>query len=421
MKILHVLDHSVPMHSGYSFRTLGILREQRARGWETCHLTSPKHTREGPAEEEAEGLVFHRTPMPPARGAGGWPLLREHALMRATEARLIDVVRKERPDILHAHSPALNAVPAVRVGRRFGLPVVYEIRAFWEDAAVSHGTARAGDWRYRLTRALESWAVRHATAVTTIAEGLRGDLLARGVPPGKVTVIPNAVDANAFRTSGRRDPGLEARLGLGGCVVLGFLGSFYGYEGLDGLLRALPDIARRRPEVRVLLVGGGPEDARLHALAADLGVADRVVFTGRVPHAEVQAYYDLVDVLVFPRARIRLTDLVTPLKPLEAMAMGKPVLASDVGGHRELIRDGATGWLFPPDDPAALAAAVDRVLADRDHWPAVLEAAHAYVEGERSWRAVVARYEGVYGPLVPPSRRRPKTAGPQPADVAAEA
>lgn len=418
MKILHVLDHSVPLHSGYSFRTLGILRHQRALGWQTCHLTSPKHVRDSLPREIVEGLEFHRTPPLPANGAGAKPVLRELMLMRALERRLAEVVAEEKPDILHAHSPALNAVPALRVGRRFGLPVVYEIRAFWEDAAASHGTAREGNWRYRLTRGLESWAVKRASAVTTIAHGLRDDLIARGVPRDKITVIPNAVDVAAFQAGGRRDPRLAQELGLGRAVVLGFLGSFYGYEGLDVLLRALPGLAVRRPEVRVLLVGGGPEEGRLKALADRLGVADRVIFTGRVPHDRVQAYYDLVDLLVFPRTSIRLTELVTPLKPLEAMAMGKPVLASDVGGHRELIRDGRTGWLFRPDDPQALADKVDEVLAARASWRAVLDRAHAYVSTERSWAAVAARYRGVYEPLVG-GRSDPAALPPEPAGAPA--
>lgn len=400
MKILHVLDHSVPLHSGYSFRTLGILRHQRQLGWQTCHLTSPKHVRDGGLREMAEGLEFHRTPPLPAGGAAAAPVLRELMLMRALEKRLMEVVAEEQPDILHAHSPALNAVPTLRVGRRLGLPVVYEIRAFWEDAAASHGTAREGNWRYRLTRALESWAVQRASAVTTIAHGLRDDLIARGVPREKITVIPNAVDVTAFQGGGTKEPRLVQELGLEGKVVLGFLGSFYGYEGLDVLLRAVPALAARRPEVRVLLVGGGPQEDRLKALARDLGIADRVVFTGRVPHDRVQGYYDLVDLLVFPRTSIRLTELVTPLKPLEAMAMGKPVLASDVGGHRELIRDGRTGWLFRPDDPVALAEKVDEVLAARASWRAVLDRAHAYVSTERSWAAVAARYRAVYEPLI---------------------
>lgn len=400
MKILHVLDHSVPLHSGYSFRTLGILRHQRALGWQTCHLTSPKHVRDSLPREMVEGLEFFRTPPLAASGMTALPLARELALMRALEKRLDEVVAEEKPDILHAHSPALNAVPALRVGRRHNLPVVYEIRAFWEDAAASHGTAREGNWRYRLTRALESWAVRRADAVTTIAHGLRDDLIQRGVAREKITVIPNAVDVTAFHGGGARDARLMQDLGLGrDAVVVGFLGSFYGYEGLDVLLRAVPALAARRPEVRVLLVGGGPEDARLKTLARDLGIADRVIFTGRVPHDRVQGYYDLVDLLVFPRTSIRLTELVTPLKPLEAMAMGKPVLASDVGGHRELIRDGRTGWLFRPDDPQALADKVDEVLAARASWRAVLDRAHAYVSTERSWAAVAARYRGVYEPL----------------------
>jgi PEP-CTERM/exosortase A-associated glycosyltransferase len=281
-----------------------------------------------------------------------------------------------------------------------GLPVVYEVRAFWEDAAVSHGTSASTGLRYKATRAMETFAMRRADAVTTICEGLRRDIVVRGIDRDKITVIPNAVNAAEFAGPKPPDPALQSHLGLAGKTVLGFFGSFYHYEGLHVLLRALPEIARRSPDVCVVLAGGGPEEAALKALAASLGVGERVKFAGRVPHGDIGRYYDLVDIFVFPRISIRLTELVTPLKPLEAMAQRRIVLASDVGGHRELIGDGETGFLFPADDPAALAAKVAAVLARRGDWPAVLDRARRFVETERSWAASAARYRDVYGRLL---------------------
>ena len=399
LRVLHVLDHSIPLHSGYTFRTRAILREQRRMGVETFHLTSPKHSAPSGMEEDVDGLHFYRTLWHPGP-LGAVPAVRELALMRATARRLDEVARIVRPDILHAHSPVLNALPALWVGRRLGIPVVYEVRAFWEDAAADHGTAREGGLRYRVTHAIETFAFRRADAVTTICEGLRSEIVARGIPQDKVTVIPNAVDIEKFTHGIEPDERLKLNLGLAGSVVLGFIGSFYAYEGLALLLEALPRILAVDPRVRILLVGGGPQEANLKNLAANHGIGDKVVFAGRVPHNEVQRYYDLVDVLVYPRLSMRLTELVTPLKPLEAMAQGRMLVASDVGGHRELIKDGRTGVLFKAGDAGALAAKVLALLADQPRWPRMRMAARSFVESERTWASSVGRYGQVYQRLV---------------------
>lgn len=398
LRVLHVLDHSIPLQSGYTFRTLSILREQRRMGWETFHLTSPKHTASSAPEEEVDGLHFFRTSWREGF-LGRVPVARELAQIRATAHRLETIARRVRPQILHAHSPALNGVAALRVGRRLRIPVVYEVRAFWEDAAVDHGTAREGDLRYRMTRALETHVLRGADAVTTICEGLKRDIVARGIPVERITVIPNAVNTTAFKFGGSPDAVLKRALQLEGATVIGFIGSFYAYEGLDLLLKALPPVLAQVPHARVLLVGGGPQEASLRNLAASLGIADKIVFTGRVPHQEVQRYYSLVDVFAYPRHSIRLTDLVTPLKPLEAMAQGQLVLASDVGGHRELIRDGETGILFRAGDAASLAHNIVKLLARREQWPALREQARHFVERERNWPGSVARYREPFGRL----------------------
>ncbi|MBN8496834.1 TIGR04063 family PEP-CTERM/XrtA system glycosyltransferase [Accumulibacter sp.] len=388
MRILHVLDHSLPLHSGYSFRTLAILREQRALGWQTVHLTTPKQGVATALRDEVDGWLFHRTPSPEGTG-----LL---AQMRLTAARLEDVIRDTQPDLIHAHSPVLNALPSLWVGRRRRLPVVYEMRASWEDAAVDHGTTVEGSLRYRVSRALESVALRAADQVTTICDGLRADIAVRGVRPERITVIRNAVDVSLFKFGAEPDADLRRSLGLEGATVVGFAGSFYGYEGLDLLIEAARQMLPRHPRLRLLLVGGGPQESNLKAQAAAAGMQDRVIFTGRVPHADVQRYYELIDVLAYPRLPIRLTELVTPLKPLEAMAQGRMLVASDVGGHRELIRHGETGFLFRAGDPAALAAAIEDILVRRSLWSQVRMQARRFVEVERTWAASVACYRDVY-------------------------
>lgn len=399
MRILHILDHSIPLHSGYTFRTLAILKEQRALGWETFHLTGSKQENCVALEEDFDGWHFYRTPV--AQGlVSKLPVLNQIAVIDGLTRRLDEVVKIVKPDILHAHSPVLNALPALRVGRRLGIPVVYEIRAFWEDAAVDHGTSREWGVRYRLTRYLESYALRRVDAITTICEGLREDILGRGIAPERVTVIPNAVNIENFTVGQLPDLNLAKYLGLDGKLLLGFIGSFYAYEGLSVLLQALPKMLSRNPDIRVLLVGGGSQAKELKVLATQLGIEDKVVFTGRVPHEQVQRYYNLIDVLVYPRLKMRLTDLVTPLKPLEAMAQGRLVVASDVGGHLELIRDGETGILFKAGDPDALALKVLDLLSRPDSWRGLRAAARSFVETQRNWPVSVARYKTVYGSLL---------------------
>jgi PEP-CTERM/exosortase A-associated glycosyltransferase len=399
MRILHILDHSLPLQSGYVFRSMGILHEQRARGWETLQLTTPKHYANSAPRETIGEWEFHRTPRPNGL-ASKLPVLDQLSVITATAARLRELVQDFRPEILHAHSPVLNAMAAFEVAADLGLPVVYEVRSFWEDAALEHGTATAKGPRYHITRYLETRALRRADAITAISEGLRSDILGRNIPAEKVTLVPNAVSTDQFSPSRAVDEGLAARLGVAGMNVLGFAGSFYSYEGLDLLLEALPKVLAAKPETKVLLIGGGSEEARLKADSERLGLGGNVVFTGRVPHDEVQDYYQLIDVMVYPRKSGRLTELVTPLKPLEAMAQERIVLASDVGGHKELIEDGKTGYLFKAGDAEDLAQRLLNILDHREDWSRIRASGRAFIERERTWQSVVARYQDVYSSVL---------------------
>ena len=392
-RVLHVLDHSLPLHSGYTFRTRAIMRAQGSLGLEVRGITGLRHTAIGPASECVDGLLFHRTP----GGAGGPAGLKEYREITALADAICALAEYWRPDVLHAHSPALCGMAAAKAGKRLGIPVVYEIRAFWEDAAVGNGTGHEGSVKYRLTRALENRAVEAADAVVTICHGLRDDLIARGFPAGGIGVMPNGVDMETFGEAPPRDDALAQELGIKpGAPVIGFIGSFYDYEGLDDLIAAMPQLRRQHPHAHLLLVGGGPMDAAMRAQAATSPAAHAIHFTGRVPHDQVERYYSLCDVMAYPRKASRLTDLVTPLKPLEAMAQGRLVAASDVGGHRELIEDGRTGTLFAADDPVAIADALGHLFARRGDWDAMRDAARDHVRTRHDWSANARRYLGVY-------------------------
>ncbi|MDF1582292.1 MAG: glycosyltransferase, exosortase A system-associated [Methyloprofundus sp.] len=399
LKILHILDHSIPLHSGYTFRTRAILEQQKVLGWKTFHVTSAKHTVGEQAIEEVDGLSFYRSQQPTGLLAK-LPVFNQWAIVKSLTVRLDEIIPEIRPDILQAHSPALNGLAAIKAGKKYNIPVVYECRAFWEDAAVDHGTTQEGSLRYRITKALETYVFQQAQAITCICEGLRQDIIQRGIAENKITVIPNAVNIEKFTFGQEANPELKQQLDLQNKTVLGFIGSFYAYEGIPLILDALPEILKQQANVRLLLVGGGPQEQIIKEKVKQLQLESFVIFTGRVSHDQVQDYYNLVDIFVYPRLAMRLTELVTPLKPLEAMAQGRLVIASDVGGHKELIKDQENGVLFKANDADSLAACVLNLLANSQSWPAMRQAGRQYVEQERNWVKSVSNYQHVYLPLL---------------------
>jgi PEP-CTERM/exosortase A-associated glycosyltransferase len=396
LKVLHVLDHSLPVYSGYSFRTQSILRAQVNRGWRPVGLTAPATTRrlarDGSPEETIEGCRYYRT-----RPVLAGPSFVDTFCRRmvALDRRLRAVVSIERPDLLHVHSPAFNSLPALRLQRATGIPTVYEMRTLWEEAAVAHGTYRRGSWRYKFMRALEARACRQAREVAVISEGLKEDLVMRGISPGKITVAANGVDVDRFQAP-VPDREYSGAWTLDGKRVVAYIGSFSAYEGLDLLLEAMARLATHRSDVVLLLIGGGRADADLRAHVRRLRLEERVVMPGRIPHDRTPGVYALADILAYPRHAMRLTELVTPLKPLEAMAMARALVASDIGGHRELVQDGRTGLLFRAGDPSALTSALGSLLDDHDLRHALEREASLWVRQTRSWERTTAVYAEVY-------------------------
>ncbi|MFB3879852.1 MAG: glycosyltransferase family 4 protein [Armatimonadota bacterium] len=385
MAILHVVQFALPeVSSGYTIRTAAILKQQKALGMDPVVLTSPRQP--SGSESIQNGVACYRSgPEPRTRLV--W--LRDSARVRAV-ARRIEEIAKERGDLklLHAHSPVLCGMAALRAGRALGLPVVYEVRGLWEEAMPRHWSVR-----YRMARAMETRVCRRADGVVTISEGLKREFVGRGVREAKVHVVPNGVDAEQFRPMAA-DAQWRAERQLGDGPLVVYLGALRGYEGVDLAMEAMPRVRERFPRARLIVVGEGQAGPMLEARAREMG--DGVALLPPVAHAEVARWYAVADVVVYPRRSTRATQLVTPLKPLEAMAMGKAVVASDVGGLLELIRDGETGRLFPAESVSALAEAIIELLADEALRTRLGERASRWAREERDWRSIVPRYQEVY-------------------------
>ena len=401
MRILHVLDISIPTLAGYTSRSRYIVRNQRALGIHPIVLTSERQAYD-PSHpiEEYDHVRYYRTPPSPegslARRAQARPVARELVEINHLRRRIVEVADREEPDFIHGHSSILAGLPALFAARELGIPCVYEIRAFWEDAAVDMGRTRIGSPRYVATRGAETWLARQSDALIGICQGIKRELVSRGIADDDIHVIPNGVEVDRFVPT-ERDPAIVERFGFRGKTVVAYIGTFARFEGVPYLVRALVDLIQSgRDDIRGLIVGAGETYEDCRRIAADAGLSDKIVHPGKVPHDEVRGIYSVVDLLAYPRDRQRITELVTPLKPLEAMAMKKPVIGSDVGGLTELIQDGKTGLIHRAEDVADLADKI-RILADDSALRARIgEEGRRYVEQTRPWRRIIEGHFDVY-------------------------
>ncbi len=399
--ILHVLDHSWPIVSGYSVRSRNLITAQHRAGQSILALTSALHELDDPhsCDAEVDGVSYLRTPITGALGhlalRGHWPIAREMMSVRLLRRRILQLIETYPISLIYAHSPALCGLAALQAAHRKGLPFIYEIRAFWEDAAVDQGRTTVRSLRYRLTRGLESYVARRADAVSAIARPMLQDLRDRGLPPEKLFHVPNGVDADEFVPL-KRDEELARKLNPQNAVVFGFFGSLYRYEGIAWLISAVSQLQSRGQQIKLLIIGAGEEEATIREAVSRHAASEYVSVLPRVSHGEIKKYYSITDVMVFPRLRVRLTELVTPLKPLEAMSMEKPVLASDVGGHRELVQHQVSGLLFRSEDVAEFCQQATRLIASPELRRQLGKQGRELVRREWDWKMVAQRYQRIY-------------------------
>jgi PEP-CTERM/exosortase A-associated glycosyltransferase len=325
------------------------------------------------------------------------------ALRVAQNLRLVSMcaslARKYRPDIIHSHSPFTCGLSGDLVGAALGIPTIYETRASWEDSHLSRKRLSENSPTYWTMKNLETLSMKGAKLRIAISKALKADIVSRGFRPDQVEIVPNGVNLDKFMP-GPASEALKDRLGLHNRLVLGYIGSFFYYEGLDLLLKATARLRNRFDNLSVLLVGSGEAEADLKSRIKELGIEDRVVFVGRVSHAEVQEYYRLADILCLPRIKSRLTDIVTPLKPVEIMAMEKPLLASDVGGHLETVIEDVNGKLFRADDLDDLVDKLTGLIMNDQFRRDLGVKARVWVKQNLDWNILVEKYSAIYERLL---------------------
>lgn len=399
--VLYLLHNALPHHSGgYATRTHGLLTELGRAGWDVDGVTRLGYPYDMPKMADVPDL-------PPHEVVGevdyhhlltGRQIEKKNPMhdyvSRYVDA-LLPLARAERPAILHGASNHWNGLAAVTAGRILGIPSVYEVRGLWEVTRGSRDPEWARSDQYRYIARMEADAARGATKVLAITQALKDELVERGVDEDKIVLVPNGVDTERF-TPLPRDEELATQLGVAGKTVIGYVGTIVDYEGLDLLLEAARELKRSREDFHVLIIGDGAKLKELQASAAEQGLDDVVTFTGRVPHEEVERYYSIIDVTPFPRLPLPVCEMVSPLKPFEAMAMGKAVIASDVAALAEIVTPGMNGLLHEKGSAASLTEQMERLLDSSELRNRLGARARDWVVAERDWRQLAAAVAGVY-------------------------
>lgn len=411
-RVLNVLAFSLPYSSvGYATRSHGLAIGIQHAGWDIRPYTRPcfpfdlKPELEGqvlPEQDDIDGITYRRLFDFERRG------MNEMEYLQAAIACLTRVIEKEQPEVVHAASNYATALPAMIAARRLGVPFVYEMRGFWEVTRSSRDEAFENTPKYRFMQLFDGLVARHADHVITITTAMKEELLARGVSAGKISIAFNSVDPTRFAPRAP-NKALAEKLGLpDGVPVIGYVGSFVDYEGLDDLITATAGLKQAGRDFRLLLVGDGAAFEAIRAQVQSLALDDKVILTGRVPHEEVEDYYSLVDIAPFPRKPWRVCELVSPLKPFEAMALEKVVVVSSTRALKEIVDHEQTGLVFEKGNVESLRDVLDLLIRQPEKRLNLGKAAREWIVRERSWDAAGKVCSSCYSFVGKLSERRVK-------------
>jgi len=399
-RVLNVLAFSLPYSSvGYATRSHGLAIGIKNAGWDIRPYTRPcfpydlKPELEGqtlPEQDDIDGITYRRIFDFERQG------MNEVKYLQAAIICLARVIEKEQPEVVHAASNYVTALPALIAARRLGVPFVYEMRGFWEVTRSSRDEAFENTPKYRFMKQFDGLVARHADHVITITTAMKEQLLARGVPAGKVSIAFNSVDPARF-TPRAPNKALAERLGIPDAVpVIGYVGSFIDYEGLDDLITATAGLKQAGRDFRLLLVGDGAAFESLREQVHRLGLEDKTILTGRVPHEEVEDYYSLIDIAPFPRKPWKVCELVSPLKPFEAMALEKVVVVSSTRALMEIVDHERTGFVFEQGNVDSLRDVLDVLIRQPEKRLNIGKAAREWIVRERSWDVAGVTASNVY-------------------------
>lgn len=401
MKVLHILYQSHPNISGSSTRTKDILINQKKIGLDPLAISSPfqkgeqiqkgfeliyfiKHYRTYNGKEEEEVKEDSNSI---------WIKIKKFNRILSFKREIIKVVQKEKPEILHAHAMFFCAYPAIRIGKRMNIPVVYEVRSLWEERRKDSNPKNIiRQLEYWVLRRIETHCMKNVNHIVAINENLKQEIVKRGIPDSKVTVIGNAVDLEFIEEQKNKMCEITNK-----SLVFGYIGSISPIEGLNSLV----EIFKTTFVHNKLLIFGKGKESEMLFLKEQISMAANIEYCGQIERKEIYQAYEKIDVIVNPRIKLKITDTVTPLKPLEAMAFGKIVIASDVGGMKELLNDGETGFLYKADNKVDFERCLLKVLnLTSEVEQAIVDRARAHIKNHCVWLNNAEKYKLLYNKVI---------------------
>lgn len=379
-RVLYVPASCLPYHlSGYTTRTHAVIRALRDAGADVRVLTRPgypwdRNDRRCDADDAhtvVEGIEYRHVCYP----RNYWPVL-AYAFLAAKS--IIKRASDERVAVIHAASNHVNALPALLAARKLGIPFQYEMRGLWELTRVSRMREYEGSQAYRQGLHLEGLVARHADRLFVISEQLGNYAReAWSIPAERMALLPNCIDP---------DEVLPADPAQVGPNTIGYAGSLIVYEGLDTLLEATARLVQQGKAIQVRIAGEGEARRDLEELAQRLGLGQHVQFLGRMEPAKAKEMIARCALVCIPRKPFQVCEIVPPIKLVEALAMGKPVIIPDLPVFRDEMGPEPAGWFFKAGDAQDLARVIDGALAQPERLAELGQRARGYAVSQRSWR-----------------------------------
>ncbi len=399
VKVLHVLETSLPNLVGYSIRAKYIVENQKKYGMQPIVVTSPffKNEDSGMRKEIINGISYYRTNFiktPNEMRNKLQAYFTRYKMLQNYKKAVLKIAEDEKPDIIHAHSSYTNGYAANFAARIMKIPSIYELRSLWGESAVVEDGLRQNSLKHRLVWHFELQAMKKANRVIAISQGIKDEIVKRGIYSDKIDILPNGVDSGIFVPMDKA-PDVIEKYKLNNSSVIGYIGSIRKLEGLSYLIDAFRIIKEQNKKVKLIVVGDGPEKENLKSQTERLNLED-IIFTGKIFHENILGFYSVIDLFIFPRIDAKINRTVTPLKPLEAMAAGKVCLCSNVAGLTEFIKDDYNGVIFESEDAEDLADKVLNILADPERYDRIKANGLAWVRKERDWKVLIPRYNEIY-------------------------
>ncbi len=405
IKILHIIPKPTYLNSGSGIRSKNILNHQKTFAKPVAIVSPMFNPEDFPSKNPIviDGIKYYhylekRIFVKKLYDLRVTRVLTTFLNRREFPKYIYEIAKKEKPNIIHSTSPYTNGLPALSVAKIFNIPFVYEIRGLSDYIIESPAKANRNDIRITYRKRLENYILRAADSIITLSKASKEDICKRGIKADKIFIVPNGINRDFLDYTKSDISDLLNKYKItNNKIKIGFIGSLKAVEDVITILDAIYILKKQQiNNISLIIIGEGPMFSYFNKHTKNIGIQEMVRFIGQVPHSEIRKYYSMLDIFVIPRVRNKMTETISPLKIIEAMGIGIPVVGSDVGGITEIINDEVNGFLFKSQNPEDLAKVLKKLINNRGLRKKVASRAKNWVKENRTWKKSIEIYQKVY-------------------------